>query len=57
MLGRLLEEIGLFAGTRKDENNEALFFQEINSWLLGQSGARWDEPAALRSSWPTRPVS
>jgi hypothetical protein len=51
MLGRLLEDIGLFAGTRKDENNEALFFQEINTWLLGQSGARWDVPAACSYLW------
>jgi hypothetical protein len=46
MLGRLLEEAGLFVGTRKDENNEALFFQQINTWLLGQCGVRWDAPAA-----------
>jgi hypothetical protein len=51
MLGRLLEELGLFAGTRKDENNEALFFQEINVWLLGQCGARWDMPAASTYLW------
>jgi hypothetical protein len=51
MLGRLLEQLGLFAGTRKDENNEALFFQEINTWLLGQCGARWDTPAATRYLW------
>ncbi len=51
MLGRLLEDLGLFAGTRKDENNEALFFQEINTWLLGQSGARWDAPAASSYLW------
>jgi hypothetical protein len=51
MLGRLLENLGLFAGTRKDENNEALFFQEINTWLLGQCGARWDVPAASSYLW------
>jgi hypothetical protein len=51
MLGRLLEELGLFAGTQKDENNEALFFQEINTWLLAQSGARWDMPAASAYLW------
>jgi hypothetical protein len=51
MLGRLLEQLGLFAGTRKDENNEALFFQEINTWLLGQCGARWDVPGASGYLW------
>jgi hypothetical protein len=51
MLGRLLENLGLFAGTRKDENNEALFFQEINTWLLAQCGGRWDMPAASSHLW------
>jgi hypothetical protein len=45
MLGRLLEELGMFFGAIKDENNEALFFQDLNEWLLGQCGGRWDNPA------------
>lgn len=45
MLGRLLEDLGMFFGTRKDENNEALFFQHLNEWLLSQCGGRWDNPA------------
>jgi Sulfotransferase family len=44
MLGRLLEELGMFFGAHKDENNEALFFQDINEWLLNQCGGRWDNP-------------
>ncbi len=48
MLGRLLEELGMFFGWRKDENNEALFFQELNEWLLGQCGGRWDNPAPFK---------
>src|SRR5207253_1100068 len=47
MLGRLLEELGLFVGVKKDVNNEAIFFQNINMWLLGQSGARWDNPESV----------
>jgi hypothetical protein len=47
MLGRLLEDLGMFFGTRKDENNEALFFQEQNEWLLSQCGGRWDNPGAF----------
>jgi hypothetical protein len=45
MLGRLLEELGMFFGAVKDENNEALFFQNLNEWLLSQCGGRWDNPA------------
>jgi hypothetical protein len=49
MLGRLLEELGMFFGAYKDENNEALFFQDLNEWLLGQCGGRWDNPAPFNN--------
>src|ERR1700733_10810901 len=45
MLGRLLEELGMFFGALKDENNEAMFFQDLNEWLLNQCGGRCDNPA------------
>ncbi len=48
MLGRLLEDLGLFAGIRKDDNNEAIFFKELNEWLMAQCGARWDMPGAIQ---------
>lgn len=44
MIGRLLEDLGMFFGAHKDENNEALFFQDLNEWLLIQCGGRWDNP-------------
>ncbi|MBW1636046.1 MAG: sulfotransferase [Deltaproteobacteria bacterium] len=44
MLVRLLENSGLFAGTRKDRNNEAIFFKQLNFWLMAQCGGRWDAP-------------
>jgi len=48
MVTRMLEELGLFAGKRKEENNEALFFKRINNWLLRQSGGAWDYPEPIR---------
>lgn len=51
MLGRLLEKLGLFTGTRKDRNNEAVFFQQLNEWLMWQCGARWDVPDATHYLW------
>jgi hypothetical protein len=51
LLGRLLEQLGLFVGDKKDENNEALFFLELNSWLMAQCGARWDNPELTRCLW------
>lgn len=44
LLTRLLEDLGLFAGYRKDSNREALLFQSLNRFLLDQAGGRWDRP-------------
>ncbi|QDG51688.1 sulfotransferase [Persicimonas caeni] len=44
MICRMLEQLGLFVGEQKDANNEAMFFLELNGWLLRQAGARWDIP-------------
>jgi hypothetical protein len=44
MITRMLENLGLFVGKRKEENHEALFFKRINNWLLKQSGGAWDYP-------------
>jgi hypothetical protein len=44
---RLLESLGLFLGKKQDEDHEAKFFQQINEWLITQSGA-WDNPAPIR---------
>lgn len=51
LLGELLEQLGLFSGSKKDEHNEALFFLELNNWLMGQAGARWDNPEQVRYLW------
>lgn len=47
MLARMLETCGLFVGARKEDNHEALFFLELNDWLLRQSGGSWDHPLAI----------
>lgn len=48
MVVRLLEQMGLFAGWRKEGNNEAFLFLRLNEWLLGLSGGRWDHPSPFR---------
>ena len=48
LLSRMLEALGLFLGKKKDENNEAIFFQSINEWLLRQAGGAWDNPAPIQ---------
>lgn len=44
MVTRLLEDMGLFIGTRTDKNHEAVPFLLANRWLMRKAGARWDRP-------------
>jgi hypothetical protein len=44
MITSMLERLGLFVGKKKEENHEAVFFLELNSWLLRQAGGDWDCP-------------
>lgn len=48
LLTRLLEDLGLFVGTDKDANNEALFFQKLNMWMFRQAHAAWDHPTPFQ---------
>jgi hypothetical protein len=44
MISRMLEELGLFMGVKKQIDYEALFFLNMNDWLLRQCGSSWDNP-------------
>ncbi|MBV8478656.1 MAG: sulfotransferase [Acidobacteria bacterium] len=48
MLARQLEALGLFMGKKKESNHEPLLFFAIDSWLIAQCGASWDNPQAVR---------
>ncbi len=48
MITRMLEQLGLFVGNKKEDNNEAIFFFELNDWMLRQSGGNWDNLASVR---------
>jgi len=47
VLTSILDELGLFAGSKLDSNHEATFFVHLNNWLLRQAGATWDRPEAF----------
>lgn len=47
LLVRLLRDLGLFVGVKRDSNDESLLFQGLNVWMLAQAGGRWDHPAAI----------
>lgn len=44
LLTKLLEQSGVFLGSKKFMNEEAVFFQHINRWLLYQANTPWDSP-------------
>ena len=44
LLVKVLQELGIFMGNDFEENNESMFFNEINNWMLLQAGASWDCP-------------
>lgn len=44
LLSKLLENLGIFMGKKKEENNEALFFFKFNEFIFRQCNATWDNP-------------
>jgi hypothetical protein len=44
MICRVLEDLGVFMGWKKDSNNESDFFIKLNQWMLTSSSANWDSP-------------
>ncbi len=47
MLTRMLDSLGLFTGSRVTNNHEALFFREINDWLLTQCSGGLENPSVI----------
>jgi hypothetical protein len=47
MMTGLLEDLGLFIGANKDNNDESNFFQRMNDWTLKQAGGSWDNPKMI----------
>ena len=48
MITQLLENLGLFVGTEKEVNHEALFFWEINNWIFDLHTATPEKPHNMR---------
>ncbi|MCO5230768.1 MAG: sulfotransferase [Chitinophagales bacterium] len=44
MITKMLENLGLFVGDKKEINNEALFFWDINNWIFEIACSRADLP-------------
>lgn len=48
MVTKMLENLGLFVGVKKEVNNEALFFWHINNWIFDICLSRADLPHNYR---------
>lgn len=54
MISRILEELGVFMGNKKDNNSEAKFFSHINEWLFRPCAAAWDNPRLFQQFLDSR---
>ncbi len=48
MVTNILQKAGLTIGRKLDSNNESLFFQRINIWMMTLLGASWDAPKSFK---------
>ena len=48
LLSKILMKQGVFMGSKLDPNNESIFFQRINKWILSCIGSSWDNPRTLK---------
>ena len=47
LLTRIMENNSVFFGKSKDINNESLFFQNINKWIMSTNSSTWDNPKSF----------
>ena len=50
LLSRIIEYNGVFLGSYKDINNESIYFQNINKWLMSINSSSWDNPSSFLDS-------
>ncbi len=48
MLTRMLDDLGLFVGSRLTGNHEAVFFRDLNDWLLTQCSGGLENPGMIK---------
>tara|TARA_B110000438_G_C15632586_1_gene571692 strand:+ start:8 stop:847 length:840 start_codon:yes stop_codon:yes gene_type:complete len=49
LLSRILMKNGVNLGLHKDTNEESIFFQRLNRWIMSCIGSSWDNPTTLDS--------
>ena len=49
LLSRILSDIGIFMGKYQDENNESIYFQRLNRWMMSCIASSWDFPRSFNN--------
>ena len=49
LLSKVLENQNIFMGSKKEINNESIFFLKINTWLLSVINSSWDSPLTFNN--------
>ena len=47
LLSSKLSEMNVFMGIYQDINNESLFFQRLNRWMMNHIESSWDDPKSF----------
>ena len=47
LLTRIMENNSVYFGKNKDINNESIFFQNINKWIMSANSSTWDNPRSF----------
>ena len=47
LLTRIMENNAVFFGKTQDINNESIFFQNINKWIMSTNSSTWDNPKSF----------
>jgi len=48
LLVKVLKDLGLFVGAKLGRNEEPVYFQAMNEWLLRRCGGAWDHPMPVK---------
>ena len=50
LVSKILQRVGVFMGSRRDPNEESIFFIRFNEWLLRQAGGDWNYPEPMNQA-------
>ena len=50
LLSKIFQNENVYFGSVKDINNESIFFQNINKWIMSSNSSTWDNPLTIRDN-------